>query len=409
MSSNPSAIKLTDRCLISGGKLEKILDLGMHPYADTFISADQLGMTEPVLPLECYLCSESGQIQLGYISNDFERYNLYSYSYTSSNSTFSRNHWDDYHQTMVSRFDLQNKFIVEIGSNDGYLIQQFQPDNKILGVDPSRAMADIATTQYGVETINDFFTSTSSQKIKTDFESADLIIANNVFNHANDPLDFAKGVHSLLKDGGIFVFESPYWLDTIQSQHFDQIYHEHISYFTVRSAHYLLTKVGLEVFDVERVDYHGGSIRVYARKVSTVSPHPAPVIADMIAKEVKLGLFEMATYVKFQKDITNTRDKFLSRLYNLKAQSFPIVAVGAAAKGNTFLNFYGLDKTVIDFVTDSSPHKQGKYTPLTRIPIVGDEIFKEYNQGVYVLVLSWNINDILKENLLKINNKIEFL
>ena len=182
------------------------MDLGMHPYADTFISADQLGMTEPVLPLECYLCSESGQIQLGYISNDFERYNLYAYSYTSSNSAFSRNHWDNYCKTMATRFGLQDKFIIEVGSNDGYLIQQFKPANKVLGVDPSKAMVEIAASQYGIETVNDFFTSTSSQKIKTDFGPADLIIANNVFNHANDPLDFAKGVHNLLKDGGVFVF-----------------------------------------------------------------------------------------------------------------------------------------------------------------------------------------------------------
>jgi len=310
---------------------------------------------------------------------------------------------------MATRFGLQDKFIIEVGSNDGYLIQQFKPANKVLGVDPSKAMVEIAASQYGIETVNDFFTSTSSQKIKTDFGPADLIIANNVFNHANDPLDFAKGVHNLLKDGGVFVFESPYWLDTIQSQHFDQIYHEHISYFTVKSAYNLLSKVGLEIFDVEHVDYHGGSLRVYAKKVQQIAPKPIDLIADMINEEIRLGLFETKTYQDFQKNITTTRDKFLAKLYDLRAQGFPIVAVGAAAKGNTLLNFYRLDKTVIDFVTDSSPHKQGKYTPLTRIPIVGDEIFRQYDQGVYALVLSWNISDILKENLLKINNKIKFL
>jgi len=409
MIEQGSPAKLITKCLISGENTQKILDLGMHPYADTFINEDQLGMTEPVFPLECYLCPESGQVQLGYISNDFERYNLYAYSYTSSNSTFSRNHWDNYAKTMITRFGLANKSIVEIGSNDGYLIQQFKPNNKVLGVDPSKAMAKIAVTQYGIETINDFFTSSTSEQIKTDFGPADLIIANNVFNHANNPLDFAQGVYHLLKDGGVFVFESPYWLDTIQSQHFDQIYHEHISYFTVKSANYLLSKVGLEIFDVEQVDYHGGSIRVYAKKTTSATPTPSDLVIKLIDHETNLGLFDIDTYKKFQKDITITRDKFLSKLYDIKSQGLPIIAVGAAAKGNTLLNFYGLDKTVIDYVTDSSPHKQGKYTPLTRIPIVGDEIFKDYNDEVYALVLSWNISDILKENLLKINNKIKFL
>ncbi|MBU1092766.1 class I SAM-dependent methyltransferase [Patescibacteria group bacterium] len=409
MIADTSSAKLIDKCLISDGDVEKILDLGMHPYADTFINESQLGMTEPVFPLECYLCPESGQIQLGYISSDFERYNLYAYSYTSSNSSFSRSHWDDYYKTMVARFDLKNKFIVEIGSNDGYLIQQFKLTNKVLGVDPSKAMAEIAGTQYDVETVNDFFTSASGQQIKTDFEPADLIIANNVFNHSNDPLDFAKGVHHLLKNEGVFVFESPYWLDTIQSQHFDQIYHEHVSYFTVKSAYNLLSKVGLEIFDIEHVDYHGGSIRVYSRKIINDAPRPTDQVTKMINQEIELGLFDIDTYKKFQKDITITRDQFLEKLYSIKSQGSPIVAVGAAAKGNTLLNFYNLDKTVIDFVTDSSEHKQGKYTPLTRIPIVGDEIFAEYKQGVYALVLSWNIGDILKENLLNINNKIKFL
>lgn len=409
MDTRLAAVKLVDRCLVSGGPVEKILDLGMHPYADTFISESQLGMTEPVLPLECYLCQESGQVQLGYISNDYERYNLYDYSYTSSNSKFSRDHWDSYAATMAARFDLQDKFIVEVGSNDGYLIQQFKDKNKTIGVDPSPAMAEIAASKYGIKTVTELFNLASSQKIKDELGPADLIIANNVFNHSNDPLSFALGACHLLKEGGVFVFESPYWLDTVESGHFDQIYHEHVSYFTVKSAYNLLTKAGLEVFDVERVDYHGGSIRVYARKSAQPSQQPTALVMEMISKETSLGLFEVATYQKFQRDITTTRDKFLSRLYQLKSQGIPIVAVGAAAKGNTFLNFYRLDKTVIDYVTDSSEYKQGKYTPLTRIPIVGDDIFRRYPDGVYALILSWNISDTLKANLLKINSNIQFL
>ncbi|MBX4211058.1 class I SAM-dependent methyltransferase [Candidatus Parcubacteria bacterium] len=407
MNSTNEPTRIIDHCLISGGKVEKILDLGMHPYADTFVSKSQLAMTEPVIPLECYLCKESGQVQLRYQSNDFERYNLYSYSYTSANSAFSRGHWDAYYKTISEKFDLIDKRVVEIGSNDGYLLQQFKPHNTVLGVDPSATMAEVARSQYGITTESDVFNAATSKKIQKEFGSADIIIANNVFNHSNEPLDFAKGVSGLLNRDGVFVFEQPYWLDTIQSKKFDQIYHEHISYFTVKSAYTLLAKVGLEIIDVEHVDYHGGSLRVYAKKTAHI-PKQSDMVKAMINKETEAGLFDPNTYKQFQADILRIRDTFLAKLYNLKSQGHSIVAVGAAAKGNTFLNFYRLDKTVIDYVTDASAHKQGKYTPLSRIPIVSDDIFSHYKE-VYALVLSWNISEALKAKLRTINNKIRFL
>ena len=409
MSSKTSEATFIENCLISGGKVVKILDFGMHPYADTFVAQSQLHRTEPIFPLECYLNPESGQVQLGYISRDSDRYSLYSYSYTSSNSKFARNHWDEYHAKMAERFKLKGKTVVEIGSNDGYLLHQFKGDNKVLGVDPSKEMAKIAASTYGVKTVNKLFTSKTASEIKSRSGQADFVIANNVFNHSNDPLDFAKGVSALLRAGGMFVFESPYWKDTIESKHFDQVYHEHISYFTAKSAWTLLSKVGLEIFDMEVVDYHGGSLRVYARKTGKVKVKKLPIVSKMIAEETKFGLFDPATYEKFQKDIALIRDTFLSKIHDIKSKGHSIVAVGAAAKGNTLLNFYRLDKTIIDYVTDSSVYKQGKYTPLTRIPIVPDEIFKNYRQGVYALILSWNISAPLKENLLKLNDKIKFL
>lgn len=396
------------KCLVCNHGLEKILDLGMHPYADTFINESQLGISEPVLPLEVFLCQKCSGIQLGYLSNDFERYNLYSYSYTSANSAFSRNHWDKYAETMIKRFDIKGKSVIEIGSNDGYLINKFKENNKVIGIDPSKTVAQIAKSTYGIQTITDLFSLQNSNRVKKKFGKANLIIANNVFNHSNKPLDFAKGVKNLLTEDGVFVFEMPYWLDTIQSKKFDQIYHEHVSYFTVKSSYNLLAKAGLEIFDTEEVEYHGGSLRIYAKPTKDDSPKKIKKVQDMINKEEKFGLFKISTYIKFQKDITLVRDKFLSKVFNLKAKGFHIIAVGAAAKGNTFLNFYKLDKTIIDFVTDSSKHKQGKYTPLTRIPIVGDEIFKKYKK-VYALILSWNISTTLKKNLKKINSEITFI
>jgi SAM-dependent methyltransferase len=287
--------KKTFNCLISGDKITKILDFGMHPYADTFIGEDLLDLSEPVYPLEVYLNKDSGGIQLGYISNDFERYNLYSYSYTSSNSDFAKNHWSSYYENLVSRFNLEQKNIIEIGSNDGYLISKFKDNNNVLAVDSSLEMCNITKTN-NINTFHKVFNSDVND-ILENFGEADLIIANNVFNHSNNPLDFANGVVKLLKNDGVFVFELPYWLDTFNSGKFDQIYHEHISYFTVKSTFNLLKKINLEIIDFDLVDYHGGSIRVFSKKSKNVK------MIDKVKKQINLeedkGLFDVSTYDKW--------------------------------------------------------------------------------------------------------------
>lgn len=399
------------RCLISkSDNLEKIVDLGMHPYADTFISEEQIGKPEPSYPLQCYVNRETGQVQVGHLTEADERYNLHNYSYTSSNSSFARNHWKNYADNVVFKIGIPTgSTIIEIGSNDGYLCKQLQGlGYKTYGVDSSRYMSELAASE-GVPTYCGVFDELESKNVRSVYGKANLIIANNVFNHSNDPIGFAKGVHNLLEDDGLFVYELPYWLATVKTRKFDQIYHEHVSYFTVKSSFNLLARTGFEIVNVEEVDYHGGCIRVTAKKLRPKSlPTQNEVVRKMIQKEEDCHLFEPETYKEFTRDITTQRDKFLNKLYKIRTMGHPIIGVGAAAKGNTFLNFYNLDNTVLEYVTDSSIHKQGKYTPLTRIPIVGDEIFASYEK-VYALILSWNISDIIKENLNKINNRIEFL
>lgn len=386
----------------------KIIDLGMHPFADTFISNDHLKLSEPVYPLQCFMDSNTGLIKLGCDTVADERYNLYDYSYTSSNSNFSRNHWVEYCENVIDRIGIDNcSKVLEIGSNDGFLSKQFIDKGcNVFGVDSSAAMSNLAK-ENGVTTYNMIFDLDSSHDLKNNIGSCDLIIANNVFNHANDPVNFAMGVSNLLKDRGCFVFELPYWLNTIVDKRFDQIYHEHVTYFTAKYAHWLLSQCGLVISDIEVVDYHGGSLRVFARKLNDVS-YVNISAKELIEREEALGLFNPETYKSFMKELHLRRNNFLKNIYELKANGKSIVCVGAAAKGNTLLNFYNLDHTVIDYVTDSSEHKQGKYTPLTRIPIVGDEIFAEYEE-VYALILSWNISDNLKANLTKINKNIKFL
>ena len=400
--------KFLSDCLITGNPVQKILDFGQHSYADTFIAENQLHLSEPVFPLQLSLNPESGLIHLGYMSDDEERYNLYEYSYTSSNSKISRKHWDEFAAHAISKYG-NYQFAVEIGSNDGYLIGQFNKSGKkILGVDCSKQMCDTANAN-GVRSIQRVFGVSVANEVLNSDGKADIIIANNVFNHSNNPLDFAKAVAALLSDDGVFIFEVPYWLIMIQSNRFvDMVYHEHISYFTVKSCLNLLNAAGLQMVDFEIVDYHGGSLRVEAKLKS--DNQNKEKILNAIEEETAAGLYDIEFYNRFQKKLELDRANWLKKFYEL-LENDPgavVIGVGAAAKANTWLNWHRLDKTLLHCITDASKSKQGKYTPLSRIPIRGDDEFTKHERP-YALILSWNISDELKQILLKINPNIRFI
>jgi SAM-dependent methyltransferase len=394
--------------LVTGQPVTKILDFGQHAYADTFVSEDQLNLSEPVFPLQLYLNSDSGSIQLGYMSHAEDRYNLYSYSYTSSNNKTARDHWDEYANTVKSQYP-DAKVVVEIGSNDGYLINQFKANGvRSIGVDPSKDMCKIAE-ERGVEVRTTLFCEPVAKELVEQVGRADIIMANNVFNHANDPLAFASAVAELLNDNGVFIFEVPYWLSMIESGRFtDMVYHEHPSYFTVKMAWNLLKHAGLEITHFDVVDYHGGSLRVFARR-NSCSPAPI-VVEDAIARETQIGLFNVDYYKQLQTRFIQQRDEWLAKFYQIKLAEpdAVFIGVGAAAKANTWLTWHGLNKTHLHCITDASAHKQGKYTALSRIPILGDEEFANYSNP-YALILSWNIGEGLKRALLSINPNTRFI
>jgi SAM-dependent methyltransferase len=400
--------QLVNKCLITGEPVTKILDFGQHAYADTFIATDQLNLSEPVFPLQVYMNPESGSIQLGYVSHAEDRYNLYSYSYTSSNSQTARNHWDEYASTIKNRHG-KIKFAVEIGSNDGYLINQFRgKGTRALGIDPSVEMCEVAK-QHGVEVISELFCESLAHNLVACTEHADVIMANNVFNHANDPVAFARAVSTLLATDGIFVFEVPYWLSMIELGRFtDMVYHEHPSYFTVKMAWNVLAEAGMEIVDYDVVDYHGGSLRVFAqRRITGQMPIK---VEDAIARETQIGLFDSRCYQVVQHRFEQQRDQWLKDFYQLRLSepNAVFIGVGAAAKANTWLTWHGLNKTHLHCVTDSSAHKQGKYTPLSRIPILDDVEFAQHDRP-YALILSWNIGEGLRRAILNINPNTRFL
>ena len=396
------------QCLITGEPVTKILNFGQHAYADTFIAPDQLNLSEPVFPLQVWMNSESGSIQLGYVSHAEDRYGLYSYSYTSSNSATARAHWDEYAET-VKKLVSDAKFVVEIGSNDGYLINQFQAEGvRTIGIDPSLDMCRIAK-ERGVEAVPAMFCEPVAKDLARRVGPADLVIANNVFNHANDPASFARAVATLLSDTGVFVFEVPYWRCMVESGRFtDMVYHEHPTYFTVKSTYNLLQQAGLEIVRFDVVDYHGGSLRVVARKQHLVK---MPVqVATAIVEETATGLFDPEFYRRLQRQFEIQRSEWLSKFNEiyLSDPAAVFIGVGAAAKANTWLTWHGLNTTHLHCITDASAFKQGKCTPLTSIPIRADEEFA-CHENPYALILSWNIGEGLRNAILNINPRTRFI
>lgn len=398
---------LNDKSPITGELTETILDLGMHSFADTFIPSNKWEASEPIFPLMCQLDSQSGLIQLKYLSDPRDRYGLYPYSYTSSNSAISRAHWDSFAEDINRYFPVRGRALLEIGSNDGYLLQQFKRFGaEVIGIDASMTMTE-QCNEVGILAINGIFgESESAMDSLIDFRAKyDVIVANNVVNHANDLMSFVANVALILAEKGIFVFEVPYWLRTIDSLRFDQIYHEHITYFTIKSVKELISHHGLVIVEAEEVEYHGGSIRITASKSMTTTPKK---VEEMIDVEEKEGLFTPERYIRYSRDIQKKRAAIMTRIYGLKEEGSVIFGIGAAAKANTFLTYYGLNSTIVDFITDSSPEKIGKKTPLTRIPIVPDENLVGAKEPVG-LVLAWNLNAYVKEKLQTINPTVRYI
>jgi SAM-dependent methyltransferase len=296
---------------------------------------------------------------------------------------------------------------LEIGSNDGFLLSLIQErKNKVIGVDASDFMANLASSS-GIKTIAGIFGESREldNQIEENSKYYQLIIANNVLNHSNNPINFVKSVKKLLSKDGIFIFEVPYWLETVKSLHFDQIYHEHVTYFSVKAAKELLRVAGLEIIDVEVVNYHGGSLRITA---SNAGSNEAVLVEKMISVETEEGLFSIERYERYFSDIVKHKTTFMNKIATLKEADRTLFGIGAAAKANTLLTFYQLDVNYLDFIVDASEFKQGKITPVTKIPIFPDSRVRKISNPTGV-VLAWNIGEEVKKNLSQFNPEVEFI
>jgi SAM-dependent methyltransferase len=393
--------------LLSGGPTTEIINLGNHGFADSFFPSEEYERAASSFPLICNLDTSSGLVQVANLSIAKERYGDVDYSYTSSNSSVATTHWKNLVSYLSGLINLNYARVLEIGSNDGYLLSLInEHTSNIVGVDASEFMAH-KSNNNGIPTICGIFgeDETVKSKIMQKFSAFDLILANNVVNHSNTPIAFLENIAELLTENGLFVFEVPYWLETIRSYRFDQIYHEHITYLTIESSQALLRQAGLKIIDVKVVDYHGGSLRVVASKNGTMSKGAE----SLQTAELQFDLKDLQTYKNYMLEIEKRRSQFLEEL-DIKAGGVESVVfgIGAAAKANTFLTYYGLDNKRLKFILDSSEFKQGKLTPVTRIPITSDEMVSEIDSGLGI-VLAWNISGKLKDQLLELNPKLIFL
>jgi len=394
------------RCLCCNkNNLNEIINLGLHSFADRFVPKEKLNIIDPKYPLILDMCNNCKFIQSRTVTNPKNRYLEIDYSYTSSNSNYSRNHWVEFADSLEEKMSLKNKKIIEIGSNDGFLSYLLKKKGaEVLGVDASEFMVKISKKK--INAIQSIFSNSQSKKIKKLFGKADIIIANNVFNHSNKPLDFLRGVYNLLKENSIFIFEQPNFTIGVLSLKFDQIYHEHVSYFTARNIKSILDYSNLKILSLSKNEYHGGSLRTIASKKN--SSLKEFKINKFINYENKKNIYKLEFYKKMIKKINFKKKKLLTKLNNLSAKGYILSGIGAGAKSNTFLTFYGLNNKIIKFLTDSSKFKKNKYTPVSRIIIKDDkELIK--HKKIACIILSWNISNLVIDKIKKLNKKIKII
>lgn len=386
-------------CRFCNAKLTQIfVDLRMSPLANSFLDVNKLNKMEPFYPLRTFVCSECLLVQL----EEYESpKNIFTnYAYFSSYSKTWINHIKEFVDTLITQFRFnQSNQIIEIASNDGYLLQHFKKKNiPILGIEPAANVAKVAE-EKGIPTLVKFFGTETAKELVSIGKPADLILAINVMPHVPDLNDFIKGMKILLKPNGIIVVQfSAYMLQLIQQNEFDTIYHEHFSYFSLLAVQKIFSFHGLTIFDVVELPIHGGSLRIYARHLENNTFSIQQSVNDVVQKEIKFGLAEMATYSNFSKQVITAKQNIWDFFIGAKKANKTIVCYGAAAKGNTLLNYCGIGSDFVDYAVDISPHKQGLYLPGTHIPIREPEKIRETKPD-YLVILSWNFKEEIMEQM----------
>lgn len=373
------------------------LDLGFAPPSNAYLTAQQLDAPEVTLPLRLFVCDSCWLVQ----TQDFSRPEAlfdFDYAYYSSTSQTWLNHAKVFVKNITERFNLnRNSFVVEIASNDGYLLRNFLvPGIPCLGIEPTQGTAEVAE-KLGIPVLKEFFNSELARSL-AEKKKADLIVGNNVFAHVPDINDFTVGMRELLNKNGVITLEFPHLMQLIEHIQFDTVYHEHFSYLSLYTVERIFKAANLRIWDVEQLPTHGGSLRVYGCHADDTRAS-TPAVADLLAEEVQHGLQTLATYQDFQIRANKVKDDLLSFLLEQKRVGKEVVAYGAAAKGNTLLNYAGVKPDLLPFVCDAAPAKQGKYMPGSHIPILPPSVLTA-SAPDYVLILPWNIaTEVVQQNV----------
>lgn len=374
------------------------VDLGETPLANSYLTKDMLDKTEKKFPLRALTCEKCFLVQV----DEFEKpQNIFNeYAYFSSYSTSWLEHVKLFAEEMINRFNLsKNDQIIEIASNDGYLLKNFK-DKKIsvLGIEPAVNVGRMAE-DMGIQNITEFFSSKTAQEIIDSGIKANLLIAFNVLPHVPDLNDFVLGMKKIIHENGVIVIQfSAYLLDVIEKGEFDMVYHEHFSYFSLYTLKEIFQHYDLEIFDVKEIPVHGGSLRLFLKSKNNSEIKIKENVEKLLKKEEEFRLQKISTYLEFQKKVEKSKKNIQDFFINAKEQGKKIVCYGAAAKGNTVLNFCEITKDEIDYVVDISPHKQEKFLPGTHIPIHSPEKIKSTKPD-YIVILAWNLKDEIVEQM----------
>jgi SAM-dependent methyltransferase len=373
------------------------VDLGMSPLANSYLKATDLNQMEPFYPLHVRLCVACFLVQLEPVAKPEEIFS--DYAYFSSYSDSWLEHAKNYTDAVTRRFGLNGRsWVVEIASNDGYLLQYFVGKGiPVLGIEPARNVAEEAIRR-GIPSEVRFFGNNTARNLTAGGKHADLIIGNNVLAHVPDLNDFVSGLKLLLAPAGVITLEFPHLIRLMVENQFDTIYHEHLSYFSLISVHHLFDRHGLRIFDVEELPTHGGSLRIYACHREDEQKQTGERVTDLLSREKTAGFKTVEPYLVFGEQVKRTKRKLLEFMIAAKEQGKSIAGYGAPAKGNTLLNYCGIRSDLLDYTVDRSPHKQEHFLPGTHIPIHSPEKIKE-TQPEYVLILPWNLKDEIMEQM----------
>lgn len=388
------------QCRFCKTELEHVfIDLVNSPASNSFLSKEQLNEPETFYPLKVYTCHQCFLVQVDEYKKSDAIFDS-NYVYFSSYSNSWLKHAKAYTEMMTDRFGYnENSLVIEVASNDGYLLQYFKEKNiPVMGIEPTANTAEVAIGK-GIKTVIEFFGSELADRFSNNWDvKADLLLGNNVLAHVPDIVDFVLGMKLILKDTGVVTMEFPHLMQLVDNNQFDTIYHEHFSYLSFHTVKEIFASQGLEMFDVEEIPTHGGSLRIFAKHAEDDTKTISDNVARLLKKESDKGLNTLAYYDNFQQKALGVKLGITEFLIRQKRAGKKVAAYGAAAKGNTLLNYCGIKNDLIDFVVDANPHKQNKFLPASHIPVVAEEYLKQAKPD-YVIILPWNLKDEIADQL----------